>query len=407
MAAFRYRAIDAAGRPLAGVMAAASREEVLTRLREAGSLPVDATPARRWTGFAALLHADLAGPARLGAGERAEFTRELATLLAAGGDLDRALRFLVETAPGRNTRAVFERLRERVRDGAALADALVAEPASFPELYVGMVRAGEAGAALAPTLERLAQLLEHQRSLAATVQSALIYPALLLLTAIGSIAFLLTGVLPRFVPLFAQSGVPLPAPTRVLMAVGAAVSAWGPLALAVLLALFLATRVALRRPGPRLVADRLVLRLPLAGALLREALAARFTRALGTLLVNGVPLVAALSVVEGALGNRAAAAALRLATRAAKDGAGLARPLAAARLFPARTVHLLRLGEETAQLGPLALRAADIHEERTRLGVQRMVALLVPAVTIVMGAAVAGIVAALLLAMLRLNDLAH
>ncbi len=193
MVAFRYRAIDAAGCPRAGVMAAASREEVLALLREAGSLPIDVAQARRWSGFAALLHTDLAGPARLGAGERAEFTRELATLLAAGGDLDRALRFLVETAPGRNTRAVFERLRERVRDGAALADALAAEPASFPELYVGLVRAGEAGAALAPTLERLAQLLERQRSLAATVQSALIYPALLLFTAIGSIAFLLTG----------------------------------------------------------------------------------------------------------------------------------------------------------------------------------------------------------------------
>ena len=140
---------------------------------------------------------------------------------------------------------------------------------------------------------------------------------------------------------------------------------------------------------------------------MREILAARFARTLGMLLVNGVPLLAALGIVEDVLGNLAARSAVAAASESAKSGQGFARALQHSKIFPARLVHLLRLGEDTAQLGPLALRAADIHEERTRLGLERVVSLLVPAITILMGAAVAGIVSSLLLAMLSLNDIAQ
>jgi general secretion pathway protein F len=165
-------------------------------------------------------------------------------------------------------------------------------------------------------------------------------------------------------------------------------------------------RQALTRPGPRFLADSLVLRLPIVGAVAREVLAARFSRTFGTLMLNGVPLIAALGIVREAIGNTAAVAAVDAATINAKSGAGLSRPLAEAGIFPPRMIYLLRLGEETAQLGQLALRAADIHEEETRLKIQRLVSLLVPGITIVMGAAVAGIVSSLVLAMLSLNNLA-
>jgi general secretion pathway protein F len=127
---------------------------------------------------------------------------------------------------------------------------------------------------------------------------------------------------------------------------------------------------------------------------------------LGTLLQNGVPLVAALAIVIEVIGNTAGEAALRTATESAKGGAGLSRPLQLSGIFPIRMVYLLRLGEETAQLGPMALRAAEIHEEQSRLGIQRLVALMVPVLIIVIGGAVAGIVSSLMLAMLSLNDLA-
>jgi general secretion pathway protein F len=166
------------------------------------------------------------------------------------------------------------------------------------------------------------------------------------------------------------------------------------------------TRASLRWPGPRMFKDRVLLRVPVIGSLLREILAARFTRVLGTLLINGVSLITALGVVRDALGNLAAIEAVERATASARGGGGLAQPLAETRIFPPRAIHLLRLGEENAQLGPMCLRAADIHEEHTRLAMGRVVALLVPAITILMGLAVAGIVASLMTAMLSLNDLA-
>jgi general secretion pathway protein F len=173
-----------------------------------------------------------------------------------------------------------------------------------------------------------------------------------------------------------------------------------------LLAGALIARQLLARPAYRLRVDRWLLRLPVVGGLLRETLAARLTRTLGSLLQNGVPLISALGIAKDALGNLAAAAAVEAAALGAKGGGGLARPLAAAGVFPARTIHLLQLGEEAAQLSSMALKAADIHDEQARLMMQRLVALAVPMITIAMGLAVAGIVSALLTAMLSLNDLA-
>src|SRR5262249_6835709 len=150
---------------------------------------------------------------------------------------------------------------------------------------------------------------------------------------------------------------------------------------------------------------RLVLRLPVIGRLLRETLAAQLTRTLGTLLQNGMPLIPALSIAEQALGNVAAAQAVNAASAEAKRGLGLARALAVTAVFPARMIHLLQLGEEAARLAAMSLKAADLHDEQARLIVQRIVALAIPIITITMGLAVAGIVGALLTAMLSLNDL--
>ncbi len=405
MALFRYVAVGPDGRLARGTMDAPSEAAVIDRLRREGSLPVRAEPSRS-TPWRDLLRLEF-GRRGLRRQDVADLTRELATMLGAGQDLDRTLRFLAEIAPNARYRTIVEQLRATIRDGGSLAAALAQHPASFPPLYVGLVRAGEAGGQLASTLERLAVLLERQRSLASTVTSALIYPSVLLVAALGSIVLLLTEVLPQFVPLFQQSGAQLPGPTRLLIALGAVVGAYGLWALLAAAILGLLARTALQRPGPRLALDRLILRLPIAGGLAREVIAARLTRTLGTLLINGVPLIAALTIARDVIGNRAGMRAVERAALSAKGGAGLSGALAESHVLPVRTVHLLRLGEETAQLGPMALRAAEIHEEATRLGVQRMVSLLVPAITIGMGAAIAGIVSSLMLAMLGLNDLAR
>jgi general secretion pathway protein F len=409
MATRRYTAIDRTGAAINGTVEAPDEATVLRQLRKEGALPLSVSQPRGgvFGAITSILSTSAGGGSSLTRQDVTNITRELATMLAAGQDLDRALRFLVETAPNRRVARIMGELRDEVRDGSSLAAALGRRPRSFSRLYVGLVRAGEAGGNLAPTLERLAELMERERSLAATVQSALIYPTMLIVAAIGSVVLLLTQVLPQFVPLFEQNGAALPPSTQFLIDAGDAVSHYGLAALLVIAALAVLIGAALREPGIRLGFDRLKLKLPLIGALTREILAARFSRTLGTLLANRVSLIPALAIVREVLGNEAGVRAVDDATASATGGAGLSTSLAASGLFPPRLVHLLRLGEETAQLGPMALRAAVIHEDRVRITTQRMVALLTPTITIAMGAIIAGIVSSILLAMLSLNDLAQ
>ena len=407
MPSFRYVAVDSAGQTQRGVMEAPDQAAVIERLQRQGHIPMRAEPAGQRGFLDELFSIELGRRRGLTKSDVASVTRELAIMLGAGQDLDRALRFLVDTAPNKRVANIMGQVRDRVRGGTALAAALALQPQSFNRLYVGLVRAGEAGGTLGDTLERLALLLERERSMAATIKSAMIYPVLLFVASIGSIALLLIYVLPQFVPLFEQSGAELPLSTRIVMGAGDFTANYGPWVLAVLVLLVIALRQWLQSPARRLPFDRLLLRLPIIGPLVREIMAARFTRTLGTLLKNGVPLIGALTIVKEAIGNLAAVEEVEQATTSAKGGAGLARPLDQAKIFPARTIHLLRLGEETAQLGPMALRAAEIHEEQTRLSVQRLVSLLVPVITIAMGLAVAFIVSSLMLAMLSLNDLAN
>ena len=406
MPSFRWSAINGGGDVVRGVMEAPDRSVVVERLQRQGQIVLRADSADRRGGWAELLQIELGRTRGLDKAALGELTRELAIMLAAGQDLDRALRFVVENTRDARARAVLGTVRDKVRGGSSLAAAIAGEPRSFSKLYVGLVRAGEAGGTLPATLDRLATLLERERSLSANLRSAMIYPALLIVAAVGSIVLLLDYVLPQFAPIFQQAGAELPAATRALMTLGTVVGVATPWLLLALLAGGLIARQLLLRHAYRLKLDHLLLHLPIVGGLMRETLAARLTRTLGSLLQNGVPLIPALGIVKDALGNLAAAAAVEAATVGAKGGAGLARPLAAAGLFPARTIHLLQLGEEAAQLATMALKAADIHDEQARLMVQRLVALAVPMITIVMGLAVAGIVSALLTAMLSLNDLA-
>lgn len=408
MPVFRYVALDPAGQVQRGTMEAADPHAVVESLQRRGCTPMRTEPAGTAGFFGELAATEFSWHRNaLSHQDVAAVTRELATMLEAGQDLDRALRFIVETAANAQTRTIMERVREKVRGGGALAAALALEGRSFSRLYIGMVRAGEAGGTLAETLTHLAALLERERSLAASIQSAMIYPALLMVAAIGTITLLLTTILPQFAPLFAQNGAQMPAATRAMMDAGAFLAAAGPWLLVGFLVLGLAARQALKDPAIRLPVDRILLRVPVVGLLMRHTLAARFCRTLGTLLKNGVPLVATLGIAKDALGNLAAVAAVDRATVAAKGGAGLSPTLAEENIFPPRTIHLLRLGEETAQLAQMALKAADIHQEEAHRTVERLVALLVPVITIAMGGAVAGIVGSLLLAMLSLNDLAH
>lgn len=405
MPRFRTRAL-ADGELVTAVMEAEDEAAVLRALRSQGHSPLRVEPLGRWPVLPALGRLG-AGPGRaLDAEEVMQLTRELGTMLQAGQDLDRSLRFVVENADSARVRAVAADLRDQVRQGSTLNAALERHARSFPPLYVGLVRAGEAGGALGETLERLGVLLERQRALARTVRAALVYPVLLLVAAMASVVLLVTQVLPQFALMFEESGATMPALTRALLEGGRLVGAWWMHALLLFLVLLLVLRAQLRRPGPRRIADALLLRLPVAGPLAREVLSARFARTLGALLQNGTQLITALGIVRGVMGNLVAVEAVDAAIASARRGAGLSEPLEQSGVFQPRLVNLLRLGESTARIGPLALRAAEILEGEIQLRTQRLVAMMVPVITVVMGGVIAALVGSLLLAMLSINDLA-
>jgi general secretion pathway protein F len=327
-------------------------------------------------------------------------------MLAAGQDIDQALRFAAETNENKRARQILETLRDDVRGGKSFAAALSEHPQMFSRLYVSLVRAGEAGGKLGESLARLADHLEREHRLASNLRSAMTYPILLVVAAATTIFLLLTYVLPKFTPIFAQAGAQLPAATRVLIAIGNAVREDGGWGLVALLCLALVAHRALKEPDMRLATERALLVVPIVGSLIRRTQAAHFTRTLGTLLRNGVSLVTALAIARDVLGSLSATRVVDRALSKVKSGERLARALEEDGFFPVQTIHLLKLGEETGRLGDMAVRAADIHDEQVHQTVQRLVSLLVPAITIIMGLVVAGIVGSLLVAMLSLNDLA-
>jgi general secretion pathway protein F len=403
---FRYTGVDMMGKRCNGTIEAPNAYTVADYLHGRHLILLRADEVRKAGSLMALLTADLTLKRGLSRLAIALFTRELAVMLEAGQDIDRALRFLVETSDSKAARAIMQSLRDQVRSGKSMAAALATHPETFSRLYISLVRAGEAGGQLAASLSHLADLLEREAKLTATVQSALIYPALLVVASVGTIVLLLVYVVPQFTPIFDQAGAQLPVQTQILIGLGDFMRNYGVLMLIFWLALGLLCCRLLQIEKARLVAERAVLKLPVVGGLVRTTQAARLARTLGTLLHNGVGLVGALEIARGVLASLIAGRALSDAVAKVKEGGRLSAALAAHDFFPLQTIHMLQLGEETGRLGDMALKVSDIHDNQVQQTVQRLVALMVPVITIVMGVVVAGIVGSLLVAMLSLNDLA-
>ena len=404
MARFRFKAATSAGEVLEGEVDAPSRVVALDHLRKKGHLPIRVEPI---VGAAAdRASAAISRANRLPGREVALLTRELATLLKAGLPLDRALTLIVEMTEHAPVRKLIERLLLAVRNGASLTQALEPERHRLPAIYVGMISAGEAGGSLAEVLGRLADALEQTETLKETVRSALAYPALVLIVAIGSLAILLTVVLPEFRPLFESSGAKIPTSTAMLIWVGEVLSNyWWLLALIVLLIVF-AISAHNRTPEGRMRRDRLLVSAPLIGDVVQKAEVARFCRTLGTLNGNGVPILEALKIASEAIANKAIAEVIRSLGQHLRRGERMAPHLARSHVFPRLAVQLVQVGEESGELTAMLLRIAQLYDDEVKRALQRLVSMMVPAITIALGLLVAGIVATMLSAILSTYDLA-
>ena len=404
MSLYRYQAAAASGELVSGEMEAADQDSVIERLHALGYVPIDAREAR--AGLLSLLQPQR-GARRAARPKNLIFlTQQLGMLIQAGLSLDRALEMVLSVVEGKTEQEGIRAVLDRVRGGSTLADAMAQQNGLFPAYYIGMVRAAEASGSLDTTLRHLAELLERADAAREQVKSALIYPTLVLATGAGSIAILFEFVIPRFRPLFEGAGTTLPLATQVVLGISDGMQNYGLLGFAFALLLVLLWRRHIGSPEARKRWHRRMLKLPLLGTLVVKTEVSRFGRTLGTLLRSGVSPLNALLITQETVSNLALRDALTGVVDSVKEGRGLAEPLLQIGMVPTLAVNLIRVGEETARLDDMLLKVADIYEQETKRGVDRLLALLVPAVTIGLGVVVALVIGSILTAILSVYDLA-
>lgn len=402
---FAYKAVGPDGAVVRGQIEAADRNAAAERLRARGHLPLALDPAGPAHGIRALLAREIGGGRSFGAGQVAELVGRLALLLEAGVALEASLALLASSEGAPSIRVKASSLLRKLRGGASLADAMAADAGAFPPLVIAMVRAGEASGSLATTLGQLAGYLARAESVRQSVRSALIYPAVLLASAIGTVLLVLLVVLPQLEPVFHDSGARLPLITRFAFAASALVrEAWWAMLL-VTVALAASALRLLQEPAMRARLDAWLLRLPVLGLALRRAEAGRFARVLAALLSGGVALSTALALAQPVLASRAFADAVLRIAAAVREGGGLAAPLSRARIFPDLAEQMIRIGEATGRLDGMLLRLADLLEIEVQRTLDRSLALLVPGLTLLLGAVVASIIASVMLAVLGVNEM--
>jgi general secretion pathway protein F len=399
MPAFEYQALDAGGRRLKGVVEADSARGARAALRERGLTPlaVDAAaPGRRGN---ALFQRGLR-PAQL-----ALLTRELATLLAAGLPIEEALGALAEQADDARQRTILASLRTRVREGTTLAAALAEQPDNFPEFFRASVAAAEQSGRIDAVLARLADYAESREALRRRVWMALLYPLLLTAVALLVVTGLLLYVVPQVIEVFDSMGRDLPWLTRGLIALSEGLPVFGPwLVLAVVLAV-VGVRAALRDPARRSRLQRGLLRLPVIGRLRLALDTSRFTRTLGLLAGSGVPMLDALRLSTRTVGLLPLRQALERVGARVREGSGLAVSLAESRLFPPVTVRLIANGERAGRLPAMLDQAASHEATLLENRLTTFVAILGPAMILLVGVLVLAIVLAILLPIFELNSL--
>jgi general secretion pathway protein F len=409
MPLYSYRAVTPAGDVSSGELEAANESEIVDRLRDQGLMPMQiaqsigavaageraAKPAR----------ASLFAPRRVTRDNVLGLTRELATLLRAGLPLDRALELLITLAPSLPVAVMLQGIRDEVRGGKSLSQALDARREVFSRFYVNIVRAGEAGGALGTVLARMAETMERTKELRESVRSALIYPTILVFVAVASVMVLLVFVVPQFQTTFAQAGKALPIPTQIVIVAGTFLRNWwwALIPAAVLAVIWFRRRG--RTPAVRRLRDTRMLRMPLVGDLIAKVEIARFARTLATLLANGVTLLAGLSIVKETMGNVVLQNALDGVTAKLREGKGFGRPLAETGLFPRLATQMILVGEESGRLEEMLGRVADVYDREVATAIKRFLAVLEPVLILGLAVLVGGIVFSILLGVMGMSEL--
>ena len=406
MPVYTYKGVSGAGKSIRGFVDAESDRSARAKLRRDGVFLTElavSTAARVRRDEPSQRRFTLDMLRRVGGTDLAIATRQLATLIGAGIPLVEALGALTEQLENTRLKSAVSQVRDRVNEGASLADAL-SQMSMFGDLYVSMVRAGETGGALEQVLERLADYLESQVRTRNKVVSIMIYPAIMFLVAIGVVIALVTVVLPQITQLLDALNQPLPFYTVAIIALSKALREyWWALLLVVAVAL-LAFRAALRTERGRTSFDAFKLRMPVFGKIVRQLALARFTRTLSTLLAGGIPIVKALDISKHVANNSILGAAVEAARDAITEGASIAAPLRRSGHFPPLVTHMVDVGERSGELEAMLSKVADTYDEQVENSVSRLTALLEPVLILVMVGLVLAIILATLVPLLEITS---
>jgi len=404
---YAYKGVTAAGKNTRGHLDAESSRSARAKLRRDGIFVTDFSETAADVAArpgASRLEVRIQNPfRRVSMLDLSLLTRQAATLIGAGIPLVEGLGALAEQAENPRLKGALGQVRDRVNEGSAFADAL-AQSGLFPDLYVSMVRAGEAGGALERVLERLADYLESQVRLRNKVSSIVIYPLVMLGFAMVVVGILVTVVLPQISQLLLSLDRPLPLLTQVIIALSDFVRGYWWAIAAVIGAAAFGVRAVLRTRGGRDAWDRMQLRLPVVGRVVRLVAISRFTRTLATLLAGGLPITRALDAARDVADNTVLGRAIDRARESITEGQSVAQPLRASGEFPPLVTHMIEVGERSGELESMLAKVADTYDEQVETSVSRLTALLEPMLILVMVCIVIVIILATLVPLLEITS---
>jgi type IV pilus assembly protein PilC len=391
MAKYSWEGVSRQGDNRKGTMEAPDEGAVAERLRDQGINPKRIKKAGR-------ANFNIQLTSGVGMRDLLIFTRQLATMIDAGLPLVQCLDILASQTDNKAFAAVLMSVKTSVESGSTFSDALKKHPRVFDELYVNLVAAGEVGGILDTILNRLAAYIEKADKLKRQVKGAMVYPISILCVAIGVVVIMLTKVIPTFEDMYKEfKGAKLPAPTKVVINISHGFADnWyffvgGGAAFLVLLSLGLKT------DRGREIFDRLILRVPVIGNVLKKVIVARFTRTLGTLLSSGVPILDSLSICAKTSGNRLVASGVMFARAKISEGHDLATPLAETHVFPSMVVQMIGVGEQTGAMDQMLQKIADFYDDEVDVAVAALTALMEPIMMVLLGGIIGGIIVAMYL----------
>jgi type IV pilus assembly protein PilC len=409
MPIFSYQATDKKGQEVTGMVEADSLALAINQVRSLGYFPTkvkeDAGKLARRRGGAKGKGMSITIGGMVKRKQVTLMTRQLATLIDAGLPLLRSLSILFDQQKPGKLKNILDDLVNDVQSGTTFSEALAKHPKAFDKLYVNMVRAGEVGGMLEVVLNRLADFAEKREALARKVKSAMIYPIMVILVAGGIVAFLLVRVVPTFAEIFADLGGALPAPTQFLVNASDVLKQSYLKVLVTLVASIIIIRLIFKIELVSAIKDRVVLRLPLFGQLIRKIGVARFARTLGTLITSGVPILQSLSIVKETIANRVIARAVGEVHDSIREGETIAGPLEESGAFPPMAVNMIDVGEETGNLDSMLLKVADIYDAEVEAAVDGMLQMLEPALMVGLGGIVGFIVVSMYLPIFTIGDM--